>query len=126
MAGNRFRILSKGHRSERGKMNKTETRYSELLKAQKLAGEIADYWFEPLSLRLSRPAKGQPARYSPDFLILMPDGTTIFDDVKGTGIDNEASIVRIKVAAELYPLWVFRIAKERRKRDGGGWDVKTV
>lgn len=114
--GNRFQYLSKGRRSERGVMNKTEAKYAEELK---LDPDVHRFWFEPFSLRLTAPAEGQPARFTPDFLVLMNDGTTYVDDVKGTGIDNEASYVRAKCAAELYPLWLFRIVKQQTKKAGG-------
>lgn len=123
----RHKILSKGLRRDRGTMNKTEAAYAEDLKACVAAGEIAAWWFEPCSLRLSRPESGQPARYTPDFMILLNDGTTCFDDIKTTsGFDDYAGVVRIKCAAEQYPLWKFRIVRKKRMKDGGGWDVKEV
>ncbi len=125
-AGHRYQGLSRGRTAKRGEMNKTEAEYSLLLNAQIDAGEIAAWWFEPFSLRLSWPPEGQPARYTPDFLILMVDGTTIVVDVKGTGVDSDASLVRIKCAAEQYFLWEFRIVKKRTKKAGGGWNVKIV
>lgn len=125
MAGTRFGILSRGLNRKRGEMNKLESAYAAELEAQKLAGEIAGYWFEPLTLRLSHPEKGQPARFAPDFLVLYPDGRTCLDDVKSNFADF-ASGVRIKTAAELFPLWVFRRVKKKLKRDGGGWDVTEV
>ena len=61
-----------------------------------------------------------------DFMVLMPDGLTLVEDVKGTGPDDLAAIVRIKSAAERFPLWKFRIVKQRTKKAGGGWDVREV
>ena len=122
----RFTGLSKGRVTARGEMNRTETQYANELQLRKLAGEIVDYWFEPFSLRLSSPPGGQPARYTPDFMVLMPDGLTLVEDVKGTGPDDLAAIVRIKSAAERFPLWKFRIVKQRTKKAGGGWDVREV
>ena len=122
----RFQRLSKGRVTKRGEMNKTEAAYAQELEQSKLAGKILDYWFEPMSLRLSHPPQGQPARYTPDFMVLCPDGLTVIQDVKGTGLDDYAAIVRLKCAAEQYPLWEFQLVKRRRKKDGGGWDVKEV
>lgn len=124
--GHRFSGLSKGRTGKRGEMNKTEAKYAAELELRKLAGEIVGYWFEPFSLRLSSPPEGQPARYTPDFMVLMPDGLTIIEDVKGSGLDDNAAIVRIKTAAEIFPLWRFRIVKQRRVKDGGGWELKEV
>lgn len=123
MAKSRFDILSRGLRRERGVMNKTEERYAEFLS---LDEGVYKWWFEPGSLRLSSPDTGQPARYSPDFLVLMTDGVTYFDDVKAGGFDDFAAIVRIKCAAELYPLWKFRLVKPVAKKHGGGFEIKEV
>ena len=123
---NRFRGLSRGRIAQRGKMNRTETLRAEELQLLKLAGEIQNWWFEPMSLRLSNPPEGQPARYTIDFMILMNDGLTIMEDTKGSGPDNEASIVRIKCAAEQYPLWKFRLVKRKTKKQGGGWKITNV
>lgn len=120
----RFRQLSRGLRRQRGEMNSTEKSYSELLTAEP---SVYAWWFEPFSLRLSHPPAGQPATYTPDFLVLMMDGTTFVDDVKAAkGFDDKASIVRIKCAAEQFPLWRFRTVYKRKKKDGGGFERKEV
>lgn len=124
--GSRFDGLNRGRIAKRGEMNATERKYAAELDAKKLTGEIVNYWFEPFSLRLTHPPEGQPARVTPDFLILMPSGILFIDDVKGSGVDNDASIVRMKCAAELYPLWRFRIVKQRTKKQGGGWDITEL
>lgn len=121
--GHRYAGLSKGRIAERGKMNQTEKAYAAVLAQRVLAGEIVKWWFEPFSLRLSRPATGQPARITVDFMILMPDGTTYMDDTKGTGVDNDAQRVAMKCAAEQYPLWIFRIVK---RQENGGWKVTEL
>lgn len=120
----RFQVLSKGLVRERGKMNKTETAYAEELTSDP---NVHQWWFEPFSVRLSHPEKGQPATYTPDFLVLMTDGRTYVDDVKAPGkFDDKASIVRLKCSAEQFSLWTWRIAKRRRKQDGGGFEVTEV
>ena len=113
--GNRFTGLSKGRTAKRGMMNKTETRYAADLEIMKANGTIINYWFEPFSLRLSHAASGQPARYTPDFLLLYPDGRTVVVDVKGGMVDN-AAIVRAKCAAELFSLWEFWIVQWKDKK----------
>lgn len=120
---NRLSYLSRGLRRERGTMNKLEAAYAEALK---LDEAVHSFWFEPLSLRLSHPGSGQPARYSPDFLVLYSDGTTCLDDVKGGFADDKASGVRTKTAAELFPLWKFRIVTKQAKKRGGGWKIVEV
>ena len=124
--GNRFAGLSRGRVTERGAMNKTETRYARELDAMVRSETLARYWFEPFSLRLSNPPEGQPARYTPDFLLLYPDGRTVVVDVKGSGLDDTAAIVRAKCAAEQYPLWEFWIVKQQTKKAGGGWKTTEV
>jgi hypothetical protein len=105
-------------------MNQTEAAYEKyVLEPAKSAGEILDWWYEPLTVRLSHPPGGQPAKYTPDFMILATDGTIYMDDVKGAGPDDPASIVRIKCAAELFPLFVWRVAKLSRS---GTFEQKTV
>lgn len=119
----RFELLSRGLRRTRGEMNRTESAYATWLDAQE---DVARWWFEPFTLRLSHPAEGQPAKLTPDFLVLRVDGRTYVDDVKSGGLDDNAAIVRMKAAAELYPLWVFRLVRPVRKRDGGGFHVVEV
>jgi hypothetical protein len=122
--GSRFANLSKGLVRERGKKNKSEAAYARWLDHLTAKGEVCRYWFEPFSLRLTECESGQPARYSPDFLVLIPDGSTYVDDVKtDRGFDDPAALVRIKAAADRYPLWRFRIVRPIR---GGGFDVKEV
>lgn len=123
----RFQRLSRGLCRTRGEMNKTETAYAAYLDGLVQGGEIHSWKFEPLTLRISHPPAGQPAKYTPDFLIVASDGTTYLDDVKPPGnFSDNASIVRIKACAELFPWWVFRIAKQRRKQDGGGFEITEV
>lgn len=124
--GHRFQALSRGRIAERGVMNQTEKLYAAELAQQVRAGQVARWWFEPFSLRLSRPAAGQPARLTIDFMVLLPDGTTYLDDTKGTGVDNDAQRVAMKCAAEQYPLWIFRIVKRQTKAQGGGWKVTEL
>lgn len=100
-------------RSDLG-MNKTETAYSELLELRRLSGEIVDYRFEGLKLRLA-----DGAWYKPDFFVVFP-GHIELHEVKGFW--REAARVRVKVAAELYPAFKFIAIKRRPKKLGGGWD----
>lgn len=125
-AHHRHTGLNRGLVRTRGEMNATERRYANELEERRRRGEISDWWFEPMSLRLTSPPEGQPARVTPDFMVLMPSGLVFIEDVKGSGPDNEASIVRMKCAAELFPLWRFRIVKQRTKKQGGGWEVREL
>lgn len=107
--GHRFQGLSKGSVVKRGQglMNKTEARYAAMLGEMLERGEIVKWWFEPFSLRLTLPDEGRGVRYTPDFMLLYPDGETVIVDIKGGGVNNDASLVRAKCAAERFFLWHF-------------------
>lgn len=123
--GSRFDLLSRGLRRTRGTMNETERAYANELTADPL---VFSWWFQPMSLKLSHPEKGKAAFFTPDFMILMQDGTTYVDDTKAPkkGIDNEASLVRIRAAAEQFALWKFRIVRQLSAKQGGGWERTEV
>lgn len=125
MARSRFDILSKGRTKKRGEMNSNERKFADFLDADT---DVARWWFEPFSLRLSAPENGgQPARFTPDFLVLRRNGETwVFDVKSGSGYDDTAAGVRIKCAAEQYPLWVFAKANRIPIKQGGGWKIDTV
>lgn len=82
-------------RHEPGKMNGLEKKYAAYLDIRKVTGEILDWRFEPLKLKLA------PATfYNPDFLLLMPDRTVELHECKGWLEDDAA--VKIKVAREMF------------------------
>ena len=103
-----------------GVMNGLEKAWSLHLQEQKHAGEIVEWWFEPMSIRLARPRCG----YKPDFMVVTKDGFVEFHETKGHM--EAAAFVRLKVAAEKFPQFVFRLIKKRLKRDGGGFSVEIV
>ena len=106
------RAIAKGNRGtfhKSGQMNKTEAAYAARLESLKLAGEIADYRFECLKLRLA-----DNTFYTPDFMVLMPNFTFEMHEVKGHWEDDAR--VKIKVAAELYP---FKFIAARKVK--GAW-----
>ncbi|EKS9798250.1 DUF1064 domain-containing protein [Burkholderia cepacia] len=83
-----------------GRMNKTEAAYAELLAARVHLGEILEFKFESLKLRLA-----DRTWYTPDFALVLADGTREIHEVKGHWTDDAR--VKIKVAAELYPYYRF-------------------
>lgn len=98
-------------------MNKLETKYAAHLELRKTAGEIHEYRFEPMKLRLA------PKTYFDiDFLVVQCyqgfGGDDVFDvelhEVKGHWEDDAR--VKMKVAAALFPWWKFR---------GVQWDRTT-
>lgn len=67
----------------RGKMNKTEALFAELLEAQRLFGRVIEWEFEPGPLLLSPKQGTIPAtRYWRDFRVVMKDGTVQAIEVK--------------------------------------------
>jgi hypothetical protein len=105
-------------RTGRGAMNKTEARYaSEVLDVRKGLGEVADYWYESVKLRLA-----DGSWFTVDFFVMLADGRLEAHEVKGFW--REAARVRIKVAAECYP-FLFFSASRRKAKDGGGWKIEA-
>ena len=93
-----------------GTMNKTEEKFAAELLAQLKAGEILDYGFETVKLRLA-----QRTHYTPDFHVVDAAGEFHFYEIKGHWEDDAR--VKIKVAAEKYWFWHFWAVK----RKGGEW-----
>lgn len=115
-------MLAKGRKAQRGVMNGTEARFAERLQARKFGGDLQAYEFEAIKLQVASAGKdSKSAWYTPDFMVLEVDCTITLIEVKGSGIDDNASIVRLKSVAERYPYFRFLLVKERRKRDGGGF-----
>lgn len=109
-------MLGRGRPVRSGnEMNKTETQYANYLEMMKLAGDILGYWFEPMSLRLS---KG--CHYRIDFMVMMADCSIEMHEVKGHWEDD--ALVKIKVAAEKFPFKFIAIKKVK----GGLWDTREV
>lgn len=96
-------------------MNKTEAAYAEHLLLRQHAGEVVWFAFEAVKLRLA-----DKTFYTPDFAVMLADGTIEQHEVKGFMYDDAA--VKIKVAASLYP-FVFRLIRMPRK---GQWDITLV
>lgn len=82
----------------------------------KLTGEIIDYRFEGLKLRLA-----QNTTYSPDFLVVTHEQFELHE-VKGFWEDDAR--VKIKVAAEQYWYFKFIAVSKIAKKNGGGWKTE--
>lgn len=96
-----------------GAMNKTEVAYAAHLEARRAAGEVAWFLFEGIKYRLA-----DNTFYTPDFAVMLADGTMECHEVKGHWQDDARA--KIKIAADLYP-FRFIALKARAKKDGGGW-----
>lgn len=101
-----------------GQMNRTENERSIELEEMRRRGEILWFKFQPFRLRLAE----DNAWYTIDFAVMRPDGFLEMEEIKGHW--EEAALVRIKVAASLYP-FVFVALTRKTKKDGGGWDRRV-
>ena len=72
-------LRAKG-RMKKGELNRTESSYAQYLEGEKQGGRVADYWFESLKLKV---ADGT-CWYTPDFMVLLPDGRLELHEVKGS------------------------------------------
>lgn len=97
-----------------GVMNKSEAAYADALKLMKMAGEVDDFMFEAIKFKLA-----DKTYYTPDFMVVMPDGLIEFAEVKGHWEDDAR--VKIKCAAEKFGLFRFVAVKPIAKKHGGGW-----
>jgi hypothetical protein len=97
-----------------GVMNKTESRFAELLEARRLLGEIKGWAFEAETLPL-----GPEMTFCPDFRVEELDGSISFVDVKGAHV-WEDSVIKGKTAATLYPQYAFYQAKWVK----GDWKIR--
>lgn len=115
------RAKARAHRP--GEMNAGEKRYAaEVLELRRLAGEVSRYDFEALKLRL-----GSRTFYTPDFMVTRADGGIELVDVKGRKGERywamEDATVKVKVAAQAFPQFQFRIAWPAK---AGGWSHRDL
>lgn len=104
-------------RLKTGQMNKTEAAYErDVLRPGHIAGKILWYKFEGLKLRLA-----DNTFYTPDYAVMIADGSLECHEVKGFWTDDAR--VKIKVAADMYPLR-FLAVKALPKKAGGGWEAE--
>ncbi len=106
---------AKGGRSG---MNRTEAAYKAHLELRKHAGEVAWFGFHCFKLRLA-----DSTWLEPDFLVMLADGQLEIHDTKG--FMAEKAWVKLKVAAELFPIRVV-VVTVRPKKEGGGWKCVPV
>lgn len=95
--------------------SKLESAYAGYLHTLMLAGDIQLYRYEPIKLLLA-----PQTTFTPDFFVQTKEGTIEFHEVKGWA--REDAMVKLKVAAKLYPWWKFWLIK----RYCGAWDLREV
>lgn len=94
--------------------NKTEQAYMDVLDCMSRTGSVLWYGFERMKLKLA-----DKTFYTPDFLVMLEDGSLEVHEVKGHWEDDAR--VKIKVAAEQFPFIRFIAVKPVAKKHGGGW-----
>lgn len=105
-------------RHTNGQMNSYERQYADqVLEPQRMAGEIAAYWFERFTFKLA-----DDCRYTPDFLVQLSDGTLELREVKGFW--EEDAYIKVKVAADMFPIFTFVAVQRVPKKNGGGWRIR--
>ena len=97
-------------------MNGTEKRRAIELEAMKRSGLIHDWRYEAMTFKLA-----DDTRYTPDFWIIENDGACEFQEVKGFLRDD--ALVKIKVAARMFP-FRFVMYTASSKKEGGGWQIR--
>ncbi len=110
VSGSALKKFGRG-RIPAGRMNRLEAKYARLLAIRVTAGELVWWQFEAVKLRLA-----DGCFYEPDFLVMLADGVLEIHEVKGVWTDDAR--VKIKVAAEQFP--VFRFAAFRLPKRGRG------
>ncbi|EII5854273.1 hypothetical protein ACSRBF_11225 [Acinetobacter baumannii] len=101
-------------RLKQGAMNKTERKYNDYLESKRMKGEILWFKFDCINLRLA-----EKTFYKPDFFVLTSDFELQVHEVKGHWEDD--ALVKIKVAAELYP---FSFKSVHWNTKNNAWDVR--
>ena len=91
------------------RMNGLEARYAGLLEGKKLSGSIISWHFENMKLRLA-----DNTFYTPDFMVMVYDGSISFHETKGFWRDDAR--VKIKMAAEQFPMFSFIAVQWDRKK----------
>lgn len=119
-SGSKLRGRARTQPKRDGSMNKLEQRYAEELEQRRHEGRLARWDFEPCKLRLA-----DRTYYTPDFRVVLVDGTLEFHEVKGTWCGQEHNRVKLKVAAELHP-YDFVCVMPRPRKDGGGWKEERL
>lgn len=120
MSYNRFFCKPYKKTGRKSGMNKSEEKYAALLESMKQAGDIIEYVYEGITLKLA-----DNTRYTPDFVVISDEYVTLVE-VKARwnrGKENEHTHweddarVKWKVAMERY--WWFRFAVVYHDKQSG-------
>lgn len=112
----RSRFFSKAYkgRSKSTGPNKLEQEYGHYLELRRIAGDIKQYMFERVKLKLA-----DNTFYTVDYFVVAKDDVLEAHEVKGYWEDDAR--VKIKVAAEQFP---FRFVAITRGSTKGSWEIE--
>lgn len=108
----RFKGKFSGIRKVTGQMNKTEELYSKMLEFMKAAGEIEEYYYEALKVKLD-----DGSWYCPDFMVIYPNYIG-FHEVKGNYKLDGVGHSKFKQAMNKYPFCRWVMVSWQNKREG--------
>ena len=94
----------------------TERRYAQVLELRKYAGEIVDWYYEPIRLFLA-----PRTTLTVDFLVVMRGKNLALHEVKAAWY-KEDGWVKLKMAARLYPCFTFVLCQWKER----GWYYQTI
>jgi hypothetical protein len=117
-AGKKADPLARFHalgRLPKDQMNKTERAYSALLDEEKRRGEVIDWKFHPMRVRLA-----DNTFYEVDFLVLHADMRLAIHETKGGFVTSHGQM-KIKLCAEVLPFFRMVKATKLPAKLGGGW-----
>lgn len=105
-------------RLPKGTMNKTEQAYAQRLEMLKHQGEILDWKFHPMNVRLAA-----NTFYEVDFFVLHSDMSVAIHETKGEYTSDKGQM-KIKLAAEALPWFRFYKCIKVAEKNGGGWKIE--
>lgn len=111
----RFQALG---RLPKGRMNKTEAAYAELLEQRKQTRQVLWWKFHPMNVRLA-----DNTFYEVDFLVMAADGHLEIHETKG-GHTTDKGQLKLKLCGEALPVFRMFKAIKQAKKDGGGWAIE--
>src|SRR5690606_31817248 len=85
--------------------SKLEAEYAQMLEAPRAAGQIRDWHYEGITIKLA-----DGVRFTVDFNIIGHDGSLSMVETKG--FMREAARVRLAVAARMYPMWSWFLVRK--------------
>ena len=96
--------------------SKLEAEYAQMLEAQRAAGQIRDWHYEGITIKLA-----DGVRFTVDFNLVGLDGSLSMIEVKGPYMRDDARI-KLRVAARAFPMWSWFLVRKQR----GAFTVEAV